>query len=78
MLRGWAFSPDFGLGDLNDMLWTSNLDGLLGEGIVLVVENLSIGFHVITLTVPDGIGGTSQATTSVRVNGKRDTHTCKD
>lgn len=69
ILRGGAFSPDFGLGDLEDVLWTSNLDGPLGEGIVLVVENLSIGFHTITLTVPDGIGGTSQATVSVRIIG---------
>ena len=69
VLRGGAFSPDFGLGDMEDVVWNSNLDGLLGRGFELVADNLSSGFHTITLTVPDGVGGVATASVSLRVSG---------
>jgi hypothetical protein len=68
VLRGGAFSPDFGLGSPDDVTWTSNVDGLLGHGLVLVADRLvTEGLHAITLTAPDGTGRLATATTPVTV-----------
>jgi hypothetical protein len=71
LLRGGAYSPDFGLGDMDDTVWSSSLDGILGRGLELVAEHLSAGRHDITLAVFDGMGGTARAGVSVRVTGRR-------
>jgi hypothetical protein len=71
VLRGGAYSSDFGLGDMEDTVWISNLDGVLGRGLELVAERLSAGRHVITLTVSDGIDGTATAEVSVFVTARR-------
>ena len=39
-----------------DVTWTSDLDGHLGEGYAIESE-LTVGRHVVTATVPDGRGG---------------------
>jgi hypothetical protein len=71
VLRGGAFSPDFGLGSPDDVTWTSNVDGLLGHGLVLVADRLvTEGLHAITLTAPDGTGGLATATTPVTVTAR--------
>ena len=67
LLRGGAFSPDFGLGDAEDAVWTSKLDGALGRGFELVAQDLSPGFHTIELTMPDGVDGVATAQVSLRV-----------
>jgi hypothetical protein len=68
VLRGGAFSPDFGLGSPDDVTWTSNVDGLLGHGLVLVADRLvTEGLHAVTLTAPDGMGGLATATTPVTI-----------
>jgi hypothetical protein len=68
VLRGGAFSPDFGLGSPDDVTWTSNVDGLLGHGVVLVADRLvTEGLHAVTLTAPDGMGGLATATTPVTI-----------
>jgi hypothetical protein len=68
VLRGGAFSPDFGLGAPEDVTWSSNVDGLLGYGFMLVADRLTTeGLHVITLTAPDGLGDLATASTSVTV-----------
>jgi hypothetical protein len=36
-----------------DIVWTSNVDGLLGTGRLLSVNTLSVGAHVITATATD-------------------------
>jgi hypothetical protein len=70
VFRGGAYSPDFGLGEMGDVLWSSNLDGLLGRGFELVTEDLTAGVHAITMTVPDGLGGTTTAHVSIRVTSQ--------
>jgi hypothetical protein len=68
VLRGGAFSPDFGLGAPEDVTWSSNVDGLLGYGFMLVADRLTTeGLHVITLAAPDGLGDLATASTSVTV-----------
>jgi hypothetical protein len=71
VLRGGAYSPDFGLGEMEDAVWSSNLDGFLGRGFELVAEQLSAGFHTITVTVPDGVEGTTTAQVSIRVTSNQ-------
>jgi hypothetical protein len=70
VLRGGAYSPDFGLGEMEDAVWSSNLAGLLGRGFELVAEDLSTGVHTITLTVPDGLDGTATAHVSIRITSQ--------
>jgi hypothetical protein len=67
VLRGAAFSSDYGLGAPEDVVWSSNLDGVLGRGFELVADGLSEGMHTITLTAPDGQGGVATASTALRV-----------
>ncbi|MEM8562243.1 MAG: DUF6531 domain-containing protein [Pseudomonadota bacterium] len=49
----------------NIIEWTSNLDGLLGVGVDVVVSTLSVGTHVITASAD--IGGGTVLTTDVTV-----------
>jgi hypothetical protein len=58
-LYGRAFSPDFGTTPLEEMLWFSDRDGLVGVGYETVATQLSQGWHELTLRVPDGLGGES-------------------
>jgi len=69
-LRGGGFSPDFGLGDLEDAVWSSSIDGSLGRGFEVIAENLSEGPHTITLTVPDGVGGAASTAIRLRVTAR--------
>jgi len=66
-LRGGAFSSDFGLGAMEDVAWTSSLAGVLGTGFEVFVPRLAAGTHVITVTVPDGEGGVTTASTLLKV-----------
>lgn len=67
LLRGGGYSPDFGLGAPNEVRWSSSIDGPLGRGFEVLARMLSAGTHEIRLEVPDGLGGTSTAVTSVSV-----------
>ena len=67
VLRGGSISPDSGIGDMTDVIWTSSLDGMIGRGFELVADGLSDGTHVITLTTPDGIGGAATQSVSIHI-----------
>lgn len=67
VLRGGAFSADHGMAEPQDLVRTSNVDGLLGRGFELVTDPLSDGRHMLTLTAPHGAGGFASASTSVVV-----------
>jgi hypothetical protein len=62
-----AFSPDFGTTPLEEMLWFSNRDGLVGVGYETVATQLSPGRHELTLRVPDGLGGESEPVVAINV-----------
>jgi hypothetical protein len=62
-----AFSPDFGTTPLDEMLWFSNRDGLVGVGYETVATQLSPGRHELTLRVPDGLGGESEPVVAINV-----------
>jgi hypothetical protein len=67
VLRGGVYSPDFGLGEMQDVVWNSNLDGKLGCGFELVADRLSAGLHHLTMAAPDGTGAAVTASVSIRV-----------
>ncbi|MEO5813668.1 MAG: PKD domain-containing protein [Gemmatimonadaceae bacterium] len=49
------------------LIWTSNLDGLLGTGTSLAKSNLSVGSHVIMLTAKDAQGATATVTRNITI-----------
>ncbi len=56
-----ANSLDSEDGDIsNNIVWSSNIDGALGNGSTLNVNSLSLGSHLITATVTD-LGGLSNS-----------------
>jgi hypothetical protein len=67
VLLGGGFSPDFQTADFEDVVWTSNLDGVLGTGYEVTPNHLSVGRHRITLSLPDGLGGEASASVFVAV-----------
>jgi hypothetical protein len=60
--EGTASDPDGG--EIDSLVWTSNVDGRLGAGSPLMV-NLSPGTHTITLTAYDDEGASSSTSISV-------------
>jgi len=49
------------------LVWNSDIDGNIGSGQVFMTENLSEGFHLITLTATDSEGKTATDTISINV-----------
>ena len=66
-LAGGGLSPDHGLSDPADAVWTSSLDGIIGRGHRLLAAPLSDGPHTLTLSVPDGECGVARASVDVVV-----------
>jgi hypothetical protein len=69
--QGFAFSPDRGNPSGENIIWSSNLDGLLGIGYQTVVRTLSVGRHRITLSAPDTADTESTATILITIRGRR-------
>ncbi|MCG2826979.1 MAG: hypothetical protein L6265_10360, partial [Thermoplasmatales archaeon] len=67
LFEGFAIDPEDGFLDGNQTRWYSSLDGFLGYGGYLSLDNLSNGDHIITFTVTESNGLFSNATLSVRV-----------
>jgi hypothetical protein len=67
LLYGRAFSPDFGTTPSEEMLWFSDLDGLVATGHETWTTNLSQGRHQLTLRVPDGLDGESEDAVTIQV-----------
>ena len=64
-LEALAFSPNYGALGGNQLVWTSDQDGLLGEGRQLSVSDLSPGVHDITLLATDEALITTDTVTDV-------------
>jgi hypothetical protein len=61
VLVGGGFSPDYGLSAAEEVVWTSDVDGVIGRGLVATAPALSPGPHTIRVAVPDGEGRSSSA-----------------
>jgi len=67
-LSGFAWDPqDEWIFEDEQLAWTSSLDGDLGRGSYLVIEELSLGRHVITLTATNSAGVSASAAIAVMV-----------
>src|SRR5262249_29664391 len=63
-----ASADDVEDGDLGEhIVWTSSLDGPLGTGATLHAEDLHVGTHVVTATIPHPYGATEHTQVTVRV-----------
>jgi ELWxxDGT repeat protein len=55
-------------GDLTpNLVWTSDIDGLIGTGGAFAIDDLSIGTHVLSVTVTDSDGLSSSTQISITV-----------
>jgi len=66
-LIGYAFDAEDGSLPASAFNWSSNIDGLLGQGHNLLIRNLSPGDHIVTLRATDSNSQVSQATLQIRV-----------
>ena len=66
-LVGDGYDPDQGTMPDEQLAWSSNLDGALGQGAVLSLASLSQGTHLITLHADDDQGGVATDTRQVTV-----------
>ena len=57
----------------SEIRWSSNLDGELGFGYALAPD-LSAGTHELTVTAPDGLGGTLSERAIIIVSGRPQQH----
>jgi len=51
----------------SSLVWTSGLDGFIGTGTSLSISTLSVGSHLITLTVTDKSGAAGVTTITVTI-----------
>jgi hypothetical protein len=70
LLQGKGYDMEDGILSDDLLSWTSDLDGVLGNGNWLVVSGLEIGAHIITLTVTDSEGNADTATVNVFVGSE--------
>jgi hypothetical protein len=65
----WAMGTDPEDGPLGDgaFTWSSDRDGALGSGSLLVNQNLSVGKHILTLTGKDSDGNSASETVSIGI-----------
>jgi hypothetical protein len=66
-LEGYAYDIDTGFMADEQLTWSSNLDGMLGNGASLSLPQLSQGTHTITFVADDGEGGVASDTVQVTV-----------
>ena len=54
----------------SDLVWTSNVDGVLGTGRLLIVSDLSVGAHLITVTANDTAGAIDTDQAAIIITGR--------
>lgn len=64
-LIGAAYDPEDGNLSGASLVWSSDLDGVLGTGVTLQLSGLSEGLHTITLTATDSQGSASTASIQI-------------
>jgi len=68
-LEGSAYDPQVGdwIEDDAAFVWSSDKQGVIGEGSLLYVSGFEVGTHVITLTVTDSLGQKAEMTTTIEI-----------
>lgn len=67
VLLGGGFSPDFESSNFDDVVWTSDRDGLVGAGYQVITNSLSSGRHRIQISLPDGLEGEALASVFITI-----------
>jgi hypothetical protein len=67
VLLGGGFSPDFETTDFDEVVWTSDRDGVIGTGYGVITHSLSTGRHRISIDFPDGLGSETSASVFVTI-----------
>jgi hypothetical protein len=67
VLLGGGFSPDFETTNFEEVVWTSDRDGVVGTGYQVITHTLSPGQHRIGIDFPDGLGGEASASVFVTI-----------
>ena len=67
-LQGSGVDPQEGALTAGSLLWSSDVDGVLGTGGSLTISTLSPGPHTITLTATDGGGLSGTDAIGIRIN----------
>lgn len=76
---GGGHSPDGGTCAFGEVIWRSNLEGMLGTGYQMVRSDLRPGKHRITLSLPGGGGGEESASVWITIGDEGDaTEDCSD
>jgi hypothetical protein len=57
------------------LTWTSSIDGTIGTGSSFMINTLSVGLHIITLTATDNNGATGNAAVAIQVGNTAPTAT---
>ncbi len=60
-LNGEAADPELGMIPEEQLVWSSDRDGILGYGRSITINNLSVGIHIITLRATDLSGQVATA-----------------
>lgn len=68
---GSAVDPEDGVLSGASLVWTSNLNGVIGTGATFNSNVLAIGVHVITLTATDSRGATSTVSRTVTISANQ-------
>ena len=68
---GSGTDPEDGTLDSSRLSWTSSLNGFLGTGASVFINDLSVGIHEITLTATDSAGAKGTATIPVTIEGQQ-------
>jgi hypothetical protein len=68
---GAGYDVQNGMLPSSSLTWSSNRDGLLGEGQKLRAKKLSRGMHVVTLTAADRNGNSTSTTVRIVVGRDR-------
>ena len=64
---GTGFSPDFGNNKLDEIIWNSSAVGKIGIGQQFNTAQLPVGYHWITVNVPNGLDNMAIKGVAIRV-----------
>ncbi len=67
---GRGIDPEEGTLSPSRLSWSSNRAGSLGTGTILAISNLSVGVHVVTLTVTDSQGAVGSVQVQLSISEK--------
>ncbi|MBF0468257.1 MAG: hypothetical protein HQK61_05150, partial [Desulfamplus sp.] len=76
VLEGDAFDLEDDWLDEDRLVWSSNISGQIGTGTILVVDDLPVGEHTISLTGTDSSNQSAVDTIRIKILPESDTGSC--